>query len=148
MGGIVVARYRVLVNPQMTVSEGVARGKYDWVDPDVTQEHFPVERIGGSRSLRIELVGYPSNTSTEVILRDFAASRRRPSGLAAALAVGEHYPRAQKKRPIVFLGSRWVSPGGFVCAPVLDMNGRRRELSLEPYDVSWCSQCLFAGERK
>lgn len=147
MGMVVVARYRVLVNPRMSVSEGISRGKYDWVDTDITEEHFPQEGFGRQKSVLVDLICYPSNTSTEVIIQDFTTNRCRPSMLGTALAIGEQYPRAQKKGPIVFLGSRWMSPGGFVGAPVLDMNGRRRELLLEPHDVSWCSECLFAAEK-
>lgn len=147
MGMVVVARYRVLVNPRMSVSEGISRGKYDWVDADITEEHFPQEEFIRQKSVLVDLICYPSNTSTEAIKQDFATNKYRSSVLRTALAIGEQCPRAQSKGPIVFLGSHWRSPGGFVGVPVLDMNGRRRELLLEPHDVSWCSECLFAAEK-
>lgn len=151
MANIIVRRntsglYVVEIQP-VTLGELIRLGNYDWVNSDITVEHFPLDN---SQFGNFELVLVHLNrsvTSDEVLLYmdDHGLS---PAKIGHLLAFGAKYPNVQREFPIIALGSSWVSPFGGRVVPYLDVRGSGRALRLLWPDSLWGDCCRFLALRK
>jgi hypothetical protein len=58
MSNPITLTYKVLVDYAKTLSEMIEAGSYDWVNDDITQDHFPVQ---GEGSQEVEAVLFHFN---------------------------------------------------------------------------------------
>lgn len=152
--------YRLSVNYNRNIEEGVRAGKYDWANHDITSEHFSTERKG-IVEVFVELIHFNRNISTDKALAELDKMGYRPAELQELLALGEKYPDLQREFPIIALGSDWQNPfGGRQCA-CLVYHGSGRDLHLDRLvrdwervysqgwiDKRWDVDCRFAAVRK
>jgi len=111
--------YSVLLDATKSLADLITLGRYDWINPDITAEHFPV-KSRGKRNVRVEL-WWPNKyfkNGDEVIaelakLNDELAQknasyRYRFAFIEELLALGASQPELQRQFPIAALGSIWL----------------------------------------
>lgn len=103
--------YSITVNYGRTLAEMVEAGYYDYANPDITAEHFPIEGRG-KVELECELVHHDRTASTEEVEPEIERLGLRPATIEELLAFGETYPDVQREFPVVELGSSWVNRDG------------------------------------
>ncbi len=136
------------VNYGQTLKEMLRRGKYDWVHPDITKEHFPIEGKGKKR-VTLELVHFARPMTSKEVEKEFLARGITPGKIEHLLSLGLT-PRTrdlQRQFPIIAPGSFWYFPPSHRLAPVLwgDASGRR--LSLGWAEDGWDAGFRFLGSR-
>jgi hypothetical protein len=125
----------------------IAAGKYGYVNPDITAEHFPITSKGVVQT-EIILVPFDRNISSDDVEKELAAMGLEPARLEHATAFGEKYPDVQREYPIVFLGSVWSDSNGSPHVPCLDDWRDRRRLDLSYRGGEWIRDYRFAAVRK
>lgn len=112
--------FRLVVDYGLSLAQMIAAGKYDWVNSDITAEHFPVSGQG-KQAVEVELWRlnkYFKNGDEVIAELERVKPDYRPATLPELLALGAAQPELQKQFPIVALGSIWpraVSDRRFVC---------------------------------
>ncbi len=135
------------VNYDRSIADGIAAGKYDWKDTDITEKRY--SRSGsGTQEVTFSLVHFGKNTSTKDALAELDRRGFRPATLQELLAVGVQHPEKQKAFPIIALGSVWRNLLGDRCVPYLDAFGSQRGLHLHWLGSDWDGQCRFLAVRK
>lgn len=131
--------FQVVVDYGRMIADMIASGHYDWVNPDITQDHFPPITIGGEGTieLKAELIHFGKTMSTDNVLIDLDRRGYRPATLSELLAFGAKYPEKQREFPVVALGSVWTNSDGNRYVPCLYEDDSERGLSLDWYDVVW-----------
>lgn len=138
---------QVTVNRDRTIADGVAAGKYNWSNVDITDANFP--RCGaGTESSEIVLVHFEKSMSTDNVLKELEECDLRPADIQELLAVGEQYPDMQREFPIIALGSVWQLQDGHQFVPFLFGVGSDRRLDLRWIVSDWVDNCRFAAVRK
>lgn len=141
------AIFSLAVNYGRSVEEGVRAGYYDWVNPDITSEHFPTERQE-STHIMVELIHLNRVVSTDEAIRKLDQMGYRPIELRELQALGEQYPDLQRKFPIVELGSVWRDSDGNRYVASLDGSVSGRRLTLNWVEVDWDEDFRFGSVRK
>jgi len=139
--------FPVTVNYDLTVEEMIEAGKYDWKNPDITSDNFPVTRRGTSE-VEIHLVHFDRVIETEEVLRELDKMGLRPAELPELLALGAGSPDLQRQFPIIALGSVFRRSHGHRHAPVLWGGSGRRYLGLHWLGDRWNAYDRFAAVRK
>jgi hypothetical protein len=121
----------------------LAAGKYDWISPDVTDEHFPLKQKGTVQVSVLPVVlgcgHYVDNTDALVQL---ATRGLRPATIDHLLTFGATFPDEQRKYPIVALGS--VSRiHDHSCIPFLAAAGTSRFIGVLAWDDEWSNAMRF-----
>jgi len=142
-----ISTYTVPVNYDRSVADGIAAGKYDWVNSDITQEHFPPTR-SGIVQVGIHLVHFGRNTTTDEVERELDKRGLRSAELPELLALGEKHPNLQREFPINALGSRWPSSGGDWIVSCLSRHAAERHLYLPWTLHEWRGVYRFAAVSK
>jgi hypothetical protein len=140
--------FHIVVNSDETVGEMVEAGRYDHVNSDISDEHFPVSNHG-SYETEIRLVNFnvQAYISSDVVKNRLDAMGLRPANLDELLAFGATYPNRQRKNRIVALGSMWHRTVGDYLVPYI--GGTSTERSLGLYWSDWAGwQDEFAAVRK
>lgn len=141
--------FPVTADYDLSLTEMIAAGKYDWVDGDITADHFS---IGGGLvevSVGVELVHLNHVVGSEDVPDDeLDRAGFRPASLAELLAFGARYPEEQRKFPIFALGSGWQDCDGCRNVPVLWSRSGERLLGLAWFESRWCGNIRFAAVRK
>ncbi len=145
--GNAVEIFQVIVDYKMTLADMITTGKYDWVNSDITQEHFPVAGKG-TIELKAELIHFGKPMSTDNVLKEIDRRGLRQATLPELLAFGAKYPERQREFPVVALGSVWALSGGDRFVPYLRERDSSRLLSLDWYDDVWFGDCRFLCVRK
>lgn len=139
--------FQVIINYSKTFANMIKTGKYDWVNNDITQEHFPITGEG-TIELKAELIHFGKTMSTDNVLKELDRRGLRPATLPELLAFGEKYPEKQREFPVVSLGSVWTVSSGNRRIPYLDESDSERSLYLNWYDFDWDDGCRFLAVRK
>ncbi len=139
--------FRLVVDYNQSLAEMIVRGKYDWVNFDISEKHFPVARRG-TDELELQLVHLNRAVSSDEVLRELEKLGLRPATLPELLAFGAAYKEEQRKYPIVALGSVWL--GGFGRRDVAYLCGgaSERYLDLDWFGHDWGLGWRFAAVRK
>lgn len=127
------------------LAELITRGKYDWVNPSITPARFPVTEIPELKDEK--LFNFDRNISTEDAKAKMDKEGYRPATMAELLVYGAKNPEAQRKNPIVALGSV-AQVGSFDYVGVLVVNGSERKLGLDYVGGDWDVGCRFLAVRK
>jgi hypothetical protein len=136
---------RILAN--LTLTDRIARGRYDWVNSDITEEHFPTS-VPADYDVEYKLFHFNHTISSDDAIKEMEKEGFRPGTLVELLALGETNPELQKQFPIVALGSTWQSPRGHRYVPCLYWGGSGRGLGLRWFGIDWVDVCRFLAVRK
>lgn len=137
----------IVVDYSKSLVQMIAVGTYDWVNSDITAEHFPAKGEGRVE-LVPELVHYGKFMNSDDIVQDLDQRGFRPATLPELLAYGEKYPDKQRKFPIVALGSVWRYWDGARHVACLDGPDSRRWLHLNIWESGWYGCYHFLAFRK
>lgn len=107
-----------------TVQDMLSAGKYAYVNPDITAEHFPPGAYG-TEPVTVELVHSPRWMSVYDTLQAFAREGWKPADLSILLAVMAKYPDLSPKYTVVALGSLWQDQFGATQTPCAEVYGSR-----------------------
>lgn len=136
---------RILAN--LPLADRIARGKYDWTNPDITEVHFPTS-VPTDYDAEYKLFHFDRGISSEDAIREMEREGFRPGTLAELLALGEAQPELQKQFPVIALSSVWRDSDGDRRVPGLRWGGGRRELRLFWFEFDWDADCRFLAVRK
>jgi hypothetical protein len=139
--------FPVIVDYSISLAQLVEAGAYDYVDGEITDEHFPV-RGRGIFELDIELVHYRKDMESDDVIRDQNRRGLLTATLPELLAFGTTYPTKQLEFPIVALGSVWKYRFDYHYVAQLCGFRSERKLALSLWRVGWGSSCRFAAIRK
>lgn len=145
--GNAVEVFQVVVDYSQTLADMIAACNLDWVNPDITQEHFPISG-NGVVELKAELIHFRETMSTNIVLKDLDRQGYRPATLPEPLAFGAKYPEKQREFPVVALGSVRANPDGSRRVPYLCGDGSSRGLDLGWYGLGWHDDYRFLCVRK
>jgi len=147
LAGKACDKFKVVVDYSRSLAEMIQSGKYEWVKPDITDKHFPIQGQG-QVELDIELVHYGKFMQSDEIIQDLDNRGLRPATLPELLAFGVKYPEKQREFPIVALGSLWRAWDGFHYVAYLYDSGSGRGLDRGIWAAGWGSGYRFAALRK
>src|SRR4029077_6776641 len=123
----------------------IAAGRYDWVDPDITAERFPVGKgIVRFKPKLFRLGPLDTFVSSENAVTALKGEGYEPATHVHGLVYGATFPDEQGKHPIACLGSSAVVHGNRV---VVCLHGRNAErgLSLGHWDGGWFGRWRVLG---
>lgn len=138
--------YPLEIDYTQSLEAMVAAGRYDYVNPDITADHFPV--ASGEKSVEAVLVHLDRNASDEEVLRELDRRGLRPGTLRELAVFGEQHSDEQRQYPIVALGSVWTAPQGHRNVGSLWENPGNRKLYLHWLGSDWNPNYRFLGVRK
>lgn len=138
--------YPVAVNYDLSLAGMIRAGRYDWVNSDITGEHFPVNGVD-TKEVVFELVHFNQDMSSDDVLRKLDKRGMRPATIEELLAFGEKYPELQRQFPIVALGSVWRRLDDRD-VPYLYRYGSERDLHLYWFEDRWSGNFRFLAVRK
>ncbi len=139
--------YSVFVDYSISLVNMIKAGKYDWINDDITAEHFP-NTGSGKAEVDFQLVHLNKSANSEEVLLHMEKNNLRPATLFELLAFGAKYPELQREFPICALGSSWVLRDGDRRVPYLGRYDSGRGLSLDWFDVDWDGCWRFLAVRK
>ncbi len=148
--------YSVYVNHERSIEEGVKAGAYDKIAPGIDSDGFP-EQEEAREAITIALL-YPDRpVSTGEVLQELNRHGYRPATIQELLSMGETYPDAQRRGPIIGLGSRRYpyshrAEKKDYLVPVLTGTGTKRAITLfwtedNESDYDWTPNDRFAVVR-
>lgn len=140
--------FKVLVDYTKTLAEMIKAGQYDWVNENITQDHFSVHG-SGQKEVEIVLFHFNRDIASEQVIVEMEQAGFRPAKVEELLSLGASYPDLQKQFPVVALGSVWQGPRVLRYVPFLYRDGaERRFLDLSWSGHGWRGRSRFAAVRK
>lgn len=139
--------YSVTVDYTIPLADMVAAGKYDWVNSEITAEHFPTKGEGRVE-VKISLACFNRVMESNEVITELDKLGLRPATLPELLAFGAKYPDVQRGFPVVALGSVWRDADGSRGVPCLSGDGSERLLSLDWFGDRWGGRYRFAAVSK
>jgi len=131
----------IAVDYGMPLPAMIAAGKYDWVNPDITPEKFPVEGTGTKR-FRTKLFDFGRRISSEGAVAAMKAENFTPANHVHGLAYGAAFPDEQRTNPFACLGSSAQVPG-LRCVVCLGRSVAGRRLGLDGWRGGWGDRWRF-----
>src|SRR3989338_1983059 len=139
--------FEILCKGQYIASELIRRGKYDWVNDQITDERFPIfEHATATR--KIEFVEYDHDPTSEEVLKDFTSRGLKRPTYEDGFYFGIQHKEEQRKHLIVFLHEPVQDSDGSLYVLVLDGYSGWRELYLSCFGHRWHRHYVFAGARE
>jgi hypothetical protein len=138
--------YPLTINRQRSRSEMVGAGKYDYANPSITEENFPVEQ--GSSEVEVVLIHLNRVASNEEVTSEMERLGLRPATMDELCAFGEQHPDRQRDYPIAALGSVWTDRYGYRYVGYLWEGAYGRDLGLYWLGYGWLARCRFLAVRK
>ena len=149
---MVTGAFPVTVDYAHSLDQMIAAGKYDSVNPNITDQHFPLPSIPTGLTtkadLKLELVHLNRTVSSNEAIAELKQKGLRPATIHELLAFGATYPEEQRKYPIVALGSVWQRWDGYRFVPYLSSDGDRRGLDRSFFGGGWRAGCRFLAVRE
>ena len=146
VGDAAQTAFPVPVDYAQSLDAMVRAGRYDYVDSDITEKHFPV--MSGPQNVSIELVHFDRVMSSDDVFSELDRKGFRPATLPEILSFGAKYPEKQREFPVVALGSVRRDGSGSREVPYLWSGAVGRGLSLDWLVGRWGSYYRFAAVRK
>ncbi len=124
----------------------VRSGRYNWQDPAITDERFPIQTHASSLRT-IELIECDYELSSEEALEELRRHGLERPTHEDALQFGVDHPEEQRKRRIVFLHEPVRGPRARFFILVLFEDAGHRRLGLGKFGDVWGRSYVFAGVR-
>ena len=152
--------FPVTVDYTQTLDQMIAAGKYDSVNSDITDKHFPSPSIptglppstGSGQAtkaeIKLELVPFNRTIGSNEAIQKLEQQGLRPATIHELLVFGATYPEEQRKFPVVALGSVWQYWYDNRYVPYLCSNDSRRSMDLHWFGYGWNDNYRFAVVRK
>ena len=133
---------------EMSLSEMITAGNYDWKNDLYTEKNFPIK--GDGEVVMPHLHHFGRDISSENAIKELDKLGLRPATLPELLLFGANNPEEQKKYSIVALDPERVfhDDYGSRSVPALYYDGRRRDLYLYYWRGDWRGSWRFAVVRK
>lgn len=138
--------YPITINYGLSLAEMIKVGKYDSVNSDITEKHFPVNGKG-TNEVVTELVHFNRFIESDEVIQELDKRGFRPATIEELLAFGTKYPEMQKQFSIVALGSFWQHLGRRHI-PFLWCDSNERHLYLHWFEYRWRGNYRFLAVRK
>jgi hypothetical protein len=139
--------YPISVDYDRTVLEMVSVGRYDYANPNVSDDNFPAQR-GERQELIVYLFHTERVMSSDEIAGSLDKEGLRPATLRELLSFGSTYPDAQRTMDIVALAPRWRDKDGYYKVPCLYTDSGNRLLGLLRADLKWDAGTQVASVSK
>jgi hypothetical protein len=138
-----IADLTVEVDYRKSLSDMIAAGNYDWVNPNITLGNFPVEGTG-KKAFHTKLFQFDRYISSDDAVAAMKKENFTPANHVHGLAFGAAFPDEQRKYPIACLGSSALVDGvrGVAC---LDRYGNEGRLFLGDWDGGCGNRWRFPG---
>jgi hypothetical protein len=145
----VVVSFKLVVDYGKSLGEMIVAGQFDWVNDDITAEHFPITEKG-TVEVDLQYVHLGRTATTAEVLAEMEKLGLRPATIAELVAFAAKNPEEQRKYWIVALGSSWVDGGGHRKVPILDGSDSERHLYLywDGPQNEWNDDNRFLAARK
>lgn len=131
----------------LSLSDRIAAGKYDWVNDDITEKHFP-DKAEKDYEVEYRIFHFNRSISSESAIAEMEKEGFRAGNLVELLKLGETKPELQREFPIIALGSVWRNGVGHRNVPVLNCDAAGRGLDLYWFGYDWDGAYRFLGVRK
>ncbi|NCD00875.1 hypothetical protein EOL94_02195 [bacterium] len=140
--------FELFVEPEKELEEIIKSGNYDFVDPEILCNMLKFKRDGLYRENKIivDVVCFEKSQKTKNIIEKISSQYdSRPADIFELLTLGKAFPKAQRKFPIVSLGTKLSTPIwkniSFGSYPVLesDFLTKKRKLTIRKsiVQISW-----------
>ena len=139
--------FLIVVDYNRSLSKMIKAGNYDWINSNITVNHFPIEG-SGQQEKNFSLFHFNKAKTSEEVIVEMNKEGFSPAKIEDLLALGESQPELQKQFPIVALGSVWRDSHDDSLVPCLDWFGMRHNLDLCCFTNSWDSDYRFLAVRK
>ena len=147
--------FPVTIDYTHSLAQMIAAGKYDSINPDITDKYFPSPSIptglppstGSGQAtkvdLKLELVHLNRTISSNDAVQELKKQGLRPATLPELLAFGATYPEEQRKYPIVTHSSVWRRWSCYRDVPCLFSGDGGRNLGLYSFEIDWSAGHRF-----
>lgn len=108
----------VTINYSMTLEEMIEAGRYQWVNPYITESNFPIVRQGFEVT-KIFVLKFDREMKADEVFARLDALGFKAADLPQLLALGKTYPELQRLFWIVAPGSLWQNKIGYTFVPAL-----------------------------
>jgi len=146
---LVADQLHLTVDYGRSLQQMIASGRYDWINPDITAERFPMVGTGAvpveARLFQFDRI-LSSEDAVAAIKATDAENPWEPATIAHLLAFGATHPDEQRQYPIIALGSV-AEVHGIRRVPYLCRSGAERGLPLRWWDDGWDDFCRFLAVR-
>lgn len=124
--------FSVVIDRSKSFISQVQAGHYDWVNPNITADEFPINGEGKVRR-NLHLVHFDKDMTNSEVLKELEAQNLEPAQVEDLLFVGAAYPALQQQFSIACLGTVLKSGSS---AEVLYLTGgdQHRYLWLSNYE--------------
>ncbi len=102
--------YLAVVDGNKSFPEMIADGRYDYVNPNITENNFPVKTAGGKivkAEVSLALIHFNAKIYADDFLRFCITQNFRPGDAAELFVLGAKHPELQKQFPVAALKQSW-----------------------------------------
>jgi hypothetical protein len=136
----------IAVDYGTSLPDMIKAGRYDWVNPNITPEKFPVEWTG-TKAFHTKLFAFGRDISSDDAVAGMRSEGFTPASHVHGLAFGAAFPEEQRKYPIACLGSS-AQVRGALHVVYLYRHVDERSLSLSDWRGGWHDSWRFLGIRE
>jgi hypothetical protein len=135
----------IVVDHDVSLQAMISAGNYNWANPNITADRFPVEGTG-TKKFRTKLFDPGQFISSPDVAAAMQTEDFTPGGHIHGLAFAATFPEEQRKYPIACLGSSAEMSFGRHWVVCLDArNDGERNLNLYSRDDGWLRGWRFLG---
>lgn len=141
-----IGRYIVTINyaGDKTIKNLLKEGKYDWVNNDITDKHFPTKKTGTEKE-EIYFIHFNKRFDNgNQVIEELGKLGYKSANPAQLLALGAKHPDLQRQFPIAALGQHWFGSGGFRFVVYLSRYLGDRSAGLYWFKNRWSVDWRFA----
>jgi len=140
----------IVVDYGHSLKDAIVDCDFDWVNSDITDEHFPAEEDEqGKKENKFRLFHFNRVIQDgDEAIREMDKEGCRPATVRELLAFARVNPEFQRQFPIIALKSVWVGRDGARMVAALFGPSGKRSLHLSYFDRRWRVSCRFLGVSK
>ena len=136
--------FTFIVDYSRSLKDSITAGSYNWVNDDITEEHFPAKpEEQGTKEQSFTLYHFGKDTESDWVIAQMDKDGKRPATIRELLAFGEKNPELQRQFPIIALKSLWVNRNRHRRYSCLFGRSGRRSVLLHWYGYRWRGHCRF-----
>lgn len=141
--------YPVVIDYGRELQEVGKEGEYDYLNPNLTSEHFPTQRTGEAKATITAINFGRIMDSSDDVVAELDKLGLRPAETIEQAALGSQHPEVQRELTyVVALGTSWANPGGHRLVGYLYGSPDHRYFDLYRWNGRWRDCCWFAAAAK